>query len=399
MNHNTNKVSILKKTVKSFLIKSIRLFSYFCVIQNNKIVVDNFFGKGYGDNPKYIVSYLLKNYPNIDVVWLINGKANRDDFPQEVRLIKFGSLRSIYELSTAHIWIDNIKNNYKGEKRKGQFYLQTWHGGIGFKKVEKAAIDHLSADYIAASRHDSEITDLMISDSDWVTNNYRKNFWYNGKILKSGFPRDDIFFSNVKSIKDKVKRFYSISPDTEIILYAPTFRSYINIEEQTKVCSFNAKDIVRSFENKFGKKFVLIKRMHPNVASRITIKDSKFEKNGSIYPDMQELLVSSFALITDFSSCAFDFMLTSNKIFLFAKDYDDYISHEREMEFSVKKDLPFSFANNEKELRTNISSFDNTKAQEKINEFKDKVKLVDDGKASERVSNALIEEINRNKNE
>lgn len=385
----------LKSVVKLTLFKMIGYISKIFYIRNNKIVIDNFYGRGFGDNPKYIVKQLLKLNPSLDIVWLINNKADLQAFPPKVRLVKYYSFRSAYELATAHIWIDNTKNNYKGEKRKGQFYLQTWHGGIGFKKVEKATEETLDEEYIRASKRDSKQTDLMISDSKWVTNNYRTNFWYAGKIANTGFPRNDIFFHNLENTRLKVKNFYGIDQDTEIILYAPTFRNYISIQKQGEICSFNAQKVVQAFEKRFNKKFVLVKRMHPNVADRIPITESNNVKDGSKYPDMQELLVASFALITDFSSSAFDFMLKSDKIFLFANDYDQYIAKDRMLEFNIKKDLPFSFSNNENELLANINSFSEQIAQKKLNSFKKQVALHEDGHASERVANLLLKKMKK----
>ena len=361
-------------------------------VNSRKIVVDNFFGNGYSDNPKYIIDELLKLDSSLDIVWIVK-KNHKLHFPNGIRTVKYRSIKSAYELATAHIWIDNIKNNYKGKKRPKQFYLQTWHGGVGFKKVEKAAIDTLDESYVSASKADSEQTDLMISNSDWLTNNYRSNFWYTGKIVNTGLPRNDIFFGDLSKVKNKVREFYGIDSDTEIILYAPTFRNYIGIKEQSDVCSFDTPKIVSAFEEKFNKKYVLIKRMHPNIADQIPIVEDSILRDGSKYPDMQELLVAAHILITDFSSCAFDFMLKSDKVFLFANDYDNYNLYERKMEFDIKNDLPFSFANNEAELAKNILLFDENIMSKNSQKFMDSLNIVDDGKASERVAKILFDRI------
>ena len=39
-------------------------------INKNKIVVSSYFGKGYGDNPKYICEYLLSKRSDLEIVWL-----------------------------------------------------------------------------------------------------------------------------------------------------------------------------------------------------------------------------------------------------------------------------------------------------------------------------------------
>lgn len=383
----------LKSVVKLKLFTLVSLLSRIFRIQNKKIVVDNFLGRGFGDNPKYIVKQLLKLDNSLDIVWLINNRDDLQILPKGVRTVKYYSLRSAYEYATARIWIDNIKNNYKGVKRKGQFYLQTWHGGIGFKKVEKAAADTLDKSYIIESKYDSKQTNLMISDSDWVTDNYRKNFWYDGPIIKTGLPRNDVFFTNVDLIKDKVRAFYDIDKDTEIILYAPTFRKYKSLNKQAEICSFNEEKIIDAFEKSFNKKFIVIKRFHPNVANYIGVQENKVLKDGSKYPDMQELLLASFALITDFSSCVFDFILKSNRVFLFANDYDEYVYKERGMMFDLKEDLPFSFSNNESDLIKNISDFDDNVSKNKLYNFKKQVGLLEDGKASQRVAEVLLKNI------
>lgn len=191
-----------------------------------------------------------------------------------------------------------------------------------------------------------------------------------------------------------MKKFYGIDTNKQIILYAPTFRNNVDAQKQSKLCSFDYKKVIRAFEKKFGKKFVLIKRMHPNISSQIPIFESNEVKDGSRYPDMQELLVASFALITDFSSCVFDFMLKSEKIFLFANDYQQYISRERELLFDAESDLPFTFSHNDSELVFNITNFDPQTTKKKLDHFKDEVGLLEDGHASERVGRILLKLLN-----
>lgn len=80
-------------------------------IGKNKIVVSNFYGQGYGDNPKYIVEELLKMRKSLDIVWLVSGKGEYK-FPKGIRTVKIFSIRSIYEFMTAKIWIDNCRKYF-----------------------------------------------------------------------------------------------------------------------------------------------------------------------------------------------------------------------------------------------------------------------------------------------
>lgn len=379
--------------------KLLKIYNYMCCIlpvQKNKIVVDNFLGSGFGDNPKYIVEQLLKENSDIDVVWLLSETEKKYSFPKRVRTVKVKSFKSMYELATAHIWIDNIKNMHKGYKRKKQFYLQTWHGGIAFKKVERAAEKLLSKKYINDSKFDSTQIDLMLSDSKWVEDNYRNNFWYSGKIARTGFPRNDIFFEDSTKVKEKVKQFYQISNDTEIILYAPTFRQNMDIGDQINLYKFDEKRIIKAFEKKYNRKFVLLKRLHPNISNNINVTENKFVKNGASYSDMQDLLITSFALITDYSSSLFDYILKKDKVFLYAPDYYNYIHNERSLNFDIKKDLPFPLAFNTDELISAIDSFKENEMKRDIITLKKTFDLLEDGKASQRVAKIILDEIRKN---
>lgn len=361
-------------------------------INSNKIVVDNFLGRGYGGNPRAIVEELLKINDKLDVVWITdNNIVDKKEFPQNIRCVKLNSIREIYDCTTSSIWIDNIKINYKGKKRKGQFYLQTWHAGVGFKKVEHEAMDSLDSGYVKESMRDSSLIDLMISNSDWVTKNYSDNFWYDGKIAKTGLPRNDIFFKDNKESKQKVESYFN--SNKKIILYAPTFRNYLNISEQINLFSLNAQKLVEAAEKRFGGQYILVTRVHPNIAGEFKITESDYLKDGSKYPDMQELLVSSDILITDFSSSLFDFMLKSSRIFLFASDYDNYKKYERELKFDPKKDLPFPFANSEEELISKVATFDEDDMVVKNNNLKDSLGICDDGHSAERVAKLLAQVI------
>lgn len=362
-------------------------------VQNNKVVVDNFAGKGFGDNPKYIINQMLKLNPHLQIVWLVNDLNEK--IPGKIRKVRYGSIASIKELSSAKIWIDNIKNSIKPHKKSNQFYLQTWHGGIGLKAVEKMIVDELPASYVNDAKRDAHQTDLMISDSNWTTNIFSKWFWYDGRIVVTGFPRNDLLINKPKGVITKVHTYFSIKRDQKIILYAPTFRANEGIEPYR----FNFQKIVEAFQSRFGGNYVLLIRLHPNISSSsaflfkdISGNDGQKIINASDYPDMQELIAASDDLISDFSSCIFDGMISGCKVFLLAKDYRKYISTQRSLLFKLG-DLPFSFSRNELQLLKAIHSFDENVYNERIKAFMNSVQLFEDGNASERVAKILLNHI------
>ena len=110
------KISILKNDL---LYHILWLFP----IKRNKVVISNFLGKGYGDNCKYICEELLKNKGRYDIVWLLNDCST--PLPTEIRGVKIFTLKYLYELATAKVWIDNCRKPFTVKKRKGQYYIQT----------------------------------------------------------------------------------------------------------------------------------------------------------------------------------------------------------------------------------------------------------------------------------
>lgn len=354
------------------------VFSLF-PIKNNKIVICNYYGRGFSDNAKYIAKEIISRKLDYDIVWLT--KDINDEFPEKIRLIKYKSLKSIYELATAKMWIDNSRKNYFTRKRKKQVYIQTWHGGIALKKIEKDAGNALSNSYIKFAKKDSKNADLFISNSTFNTNMYRKAFWYDGEILESGVPRNDLLFNNVEETRKKVKEFFNIEDNKKIIMYAPTFRKNYSLE----VYKFDYEKCIKEFNKKFSEEYVMLIRLHPNVFMKSTQLEYNSDNvyNASFYPDMQELLAGSDILITDYSSSMFDFILTKKPCFIYASDIEDY-KDDRGFYFELEK-LPFTISKSTDEMILNINKFNNNLYLSNVENFLKEQGCIDDGYASNRI--------------
>lgn len=362
-----------------------RLFWYmFSIkpIQDNKIVISSYFGRGFSDNAKYIVEELLKRDKKYDLVWLVSNLEKNEDFPKEVRLVKHKSVRAIYEYVTAKLWIDNSRKNHYIRKRKSQIYIQTWHGGIALKKIEKDAEDSLPKNYVRFAKTDSKNADLFISNSTFNTKMYKDAFWYDGEILECGVPRNDLLFNEAGEITKKIKKSFNIDCNKKIVMYAPTFRKDYNID----VYKFDYEACIKEFEKAFQQEFVMLIRLHPNVFTKS--KELNFSSkniiNASFYPDMQELLAASDILITDYSSSMFDFMLTRKPCFIYANDINQYIN-DRGFYFDINK-LPPIISTSTEEFISNIRAFDSKKYLDEVGRFIEKQGCIDNGTASVKVA-------------
>lgn len=365
-------------------------------IDNNKIVFCNFKGGGFGCNSKYIAEKIIEKHLPYKLVWLVNKRSNyinTDNMPDCIKIVDFKSPKALYELATAKIWIDNQRKLYhirKGlQKRDNQYYIQTWHGSLGIKKVGMdSKLTEVINDWVPFGIEDAQMIDYLISNSKFETDIYKKNFWGHGEILELGHPRNDIFFKNTEHIKEKLYKELEIDKDKKILLYVPSFR-----DDYKLYCyGLEYTELLETVKEKFGGDWVILVRMHPNLLkySQQLIPMKDFIINVSEYPDIQELLVSADIAITDYSSCIFDFILSKKPAFIYATDQKDFDTN-RGLYYPLSE-TPFPIAENNEELRQNIKDFDINSYQRKVQQFLNDKGCIEKGNASENVV-SLIEKI------
>lgn len=354
------------------------IFSLF-PIKNNKILIINYSGNGFGDNAKYLVENIINNFYDFDIVWSLKSELKeKEKLPVGVRSVKHGSLRFIFEMTTSKIWINNCRLSFFLRKRKRQFYIQFWHGGLGLKRIEGDAISSLNEKYIKYAKRDSVLADLFISNSNHLTNIYRRAFWYDGEILESGYPKNDVLFTNKSSFRSSLRKNYMLDSDVNIVLYAPTFRENHSLD----IYDLDFNVIANAFKEVMGGEWVVGARLHPNIdKAAFNIVFNNQILNFTDCSDMQELILGVDALITDYSSCMFDSALAGVPTFIYASDIDNYLD-ERGIYFSLK-DLPFSVSESSSELSNNILRFNVDHYKKNLDDFYACVGSHDTGNASQ----------------
>ncbi|MGN0345702.1 MAG: CDP-glycerol glycerophosphotransferase family protein, partial [Lachnospiraceae bacterium] len=158
-------------------------------IKINKIVFCCIEGTtGYSCNPKYIAEELIKqnkgNDKKFELVWLVNDVSKK--FPKEIKVVKNTLWNRAYHLSTARFWIDNSRKQLEVRKRKGQIYIQTWHAKLGFKPTCLDRGASFSKIAYLVSKHDSDMVDYWLSNSDWYDKILKTGSLYEGKTLRTG---------------------------------------------------------------------------------------------------------------------------------------------------------------------------------------------------------------------
>ncbi|MBR0536996.1 MAG: CDP-glycerol glycerophosphotransferase family protein [Clostridia bacterium] len=352
-----------------------------CPVKKNKIAVVSFFGRGYSDNPKYITDVLLRDPDlagKLDIRWMTK-KGEETSLPDGVRAVRFGSVAYVYHMSTAKIWIDNARKYYT-VKKKNQYYMQTWHGAFGLKKIEADAADTLPAGYLRMAQRDARFTDVMLSNSKTLTKLYREAFWFpQGEIIENGLPRNDILFSATEADRRRTRREIGVKEDRRICLYAPTFRN----DGGLGAYDLDYPRLAKALAGRFGGEWTVLLRLHPNVAKAAggLAADGKTVVDVSAFPDIQRLYTVSDAVVTDYSSVMFDFMQTGRPVLLYASDLESY---RKERDFFIPPDsLPFPMAQDNDGMEALIAAFDPEAEQKKTAAFIEKHGFCDSGHAAE----------------
>ena len=351
-------------------------------VSNNKILFSNFAGNGFGGNAKYILLELQKRRADLDFVWLVNDLDT--EMPPEVRKVRYGSLDHYRELGTATVWVDNQHKNFLSRKRKGQYYIQSWHGIGPTKKIEFDAADTLSPSYLELCEYNSEMEDLFLSGSGFNTEMCRRGFHYYGEVLECGYPRNDLLVNRIVD-QNTIKERLHLPNTCKLVLYAPTFRNEGLDPEQ----EINIPNICETLERKFGERFICLVRFHPNdpVGRNMTFNQGII--NVTLYNDVQELLYISDILIADYSSLMWDFSLQGKPVFLFHTD-NEYYQAERGTYISPDQ-MPYVIAISNNDLCDKIALFDEEIYKEKLSKYFDEYQSFDKGKAACEVADRIID--------
>lgn len=338
-------------------------------------------GKSYGCNPKAITEYLVKNHKSeFEIIWEAIDKEVATTIPSELKKVKPNTIRSYFYYCTAKFIINNERSPIELGKRNNQIYIQTWHGGLPLKKIEKDAEKHLSRSYIKKAKADSKKIDYLLSAGKLYTQIKRNCFWFDGKIVETGLPRNDILFQMKEDEVKKQKEAYGAG-GKKIALYAPTFRNNKSIKDY----QLDDQKLCEELGKKFGGEWIVFYKLHPNMLKyESDLTTSSFAKIVPIKQDIQELLCIADCVFTDFSSLMFDVMLLKKPCFLYLNDSQQYLEQERGLYFELDQ-LPFPAGETQEDVFHLISNFDYDHYREEVEKFIDRIGSVDDGNACERV--------------
>lgn len=385
-------------------------YKFFTKINNNYITFISFNGK-YADSPKALTKYIHDLDKSKMIIWLVND-INNNEIPDYVLKIKYGTKEAWDYYCKSKIIIDNVycmHENYLGgndlfhklkyiiisflKNKKGQLFYTTWHG-TPLKKIGTDSLRSKSTDFSCPNT-------TMILDNKHTADVIKKITLDKIKILLMGSPKNDILFDNKIKI-EKLKKELSLPSDNKIILYAPSFRSNTdetNDIERSGINQMNQMDIdllINTLNKKFGGDWTLVCRFHYKVEEKIdwnNINKKYGDKviNGNLHQDIMEYIKCSDILITDMSSCLFEFALIEKPVFLYFPDLEHYKNEERGLYFDIQK-LPFPYSTDFNLLIKEILNFDEKKYKNATKKFIKELGYTDKKMVSKEIAKYILED-------
>jgi CDP-glycerol glycerophosphotransferase len=361
-------------------------------IKPNWVFCESFFGKNYSDSPKYIYEYLSANYPGkYRFIWVIDKKHTK--VPYRHTKVKRFSFRYAYYLARSKYYIFNGRQPDWVKKRKGNVFLQTWHGTPLKKLVfDLEDINSSTPRYKNQTYNQSRAWDYLIAANQYSSDIFRRCFKYKKVMLETGYPRNDIMhYGNKEEIAAQVKEKLGIPKDKKTVLYAPTWR---DDEFYTKGrYKFTLKLDLQLLKEKLGREYVILLRTHYFIADSLDVTGLEgFAYNLSMYDDISELYLISDILITDYSSVFFDYANLKRPMLFFTYDLEKYRDLLRGFYIDIEEELPGPLLFTTEEIITAINNIDRLQQEyhKKYAAFYDKYCAWEDGHASEKVAKAVF---------
>ena len=346
--------------VMNTVINSMKLF----VKTDDKLIMFNSFaGRKFDDSPYALFEAMKKDerFKDYKLVWAFHNPDQYD--VKGAEKIKTDTPEYFKTALKARVWITNSSfERGLHFKNKNTFYFNTWHG----TPIKKMGNDIENNQSFGEKGKNS--TDIMTAQSDFEIDVFSRMFGIpKNHFLKCGLPRNDILCSYDESLRNELRGQLGIKDNQKVILYCPTFREFEKDNNNNVV--LKPPIHLDQWKKELGNEYVLFFRAHYEVAKAMDIKDDSFVRNMTDYPSLNELMIASDFLISDYSSVLIDYSIMDKPMLHFTYDYDKY-SSLRGMYFDIRDFINGS--DNEEQLISLIKDLDTAQEVEKTRVFRNK---------------------------
>ena len=335
----------------------INYFTYIlsCIVpkKKNRWVFGAWFGNRISDNSYALYKYVREAFPDIEAVWICNdiNMAKKEG----IDAVKRNTLQAVWKCLTAKVsvmnqgYLDfgNLNWIFKSYK------VQLWHG-VPWKKIgedttdEKTGFLHLISHktYLFANKYD-----LYIAPSDKTREVLKTAFIIkDDKIISVGQPRNEILMDEKCCAEARSQLEEEIGNYEKIIVYMPTFRDKSGNPFSFMSLGYEIESILEAGNAVILEKqhFVDLQKMNKEGLCSTHIRNAAEIES-------QKLLAAAYILITDYSSCFFDYVLKDKPIIHYLYDYEQYKNADRGLYYSIEEATAGTVVYNTDELLSALS--------------------------------------------
>ncbi len=389
---------LLTKIRRKKIHKGLLLYRLFqqLPVQKNLVLFESFLGRGYSDNPKALYLTLQKQRPELQLVWIFAKEPNAAVKAACPNWVLRNSPKYYYLMARAQYWIFNTRQPLSLKKRRETMYLQTWHGtplkrlGLDMDEVHMPGTN--TEQYKKNFSAQAKEWNYLLSPNLYSSAIFKRAFDFRGLLLETGYPRNDLLYAPDRQQQaGQIKQSLRLPPGKKVILYAPTWRDDEFVKKGQY--RFNLKLDLEQMQSRLGDDYIVLLRMHYLIAEHLDLTAfDGFAYDVSAYGDIAELYLISDLLITDYSSVFFDYAHLNRPMLFFTYDLEKYASVLRGFYFDFEAVVPGPLLKESDQVIDYIENIEirSKQYEGKYTAFQERFCSLDDGKASQRVVDALF---------
>lgn len=271
--------------------------------------------------------------------------------------------------------------------------VQLWHACGAFKTFGFSRLDKPGGPKQDSLNHRSY--DLTFVSGKNIVPIYSEAFGIpDTHVIPAGVPRTDLLFNEdyKEGVKRALREKYRWLEGSRVVLFAPTFRGTGN-----KTAYYPTERInLNQFMEKLPEDCVLIVKNHPFVKDKFSFdekwKDRIFDLTGQ--DNINDILLLTDLLITDYSSSIFEAALLSVPMVFYVFDKEEYLK-DRDIYYDFDFFAPGELAATQQELEKAVQRALNKEAasgeeQQRTAWFKEEFLDALDGSSVKKVTDCIV---------
>jgi CDP-ribitol ribitolphosphotransferase len=312
-------MTLFEYVVSAALLRACSAVFRIAPVDPEKIVFASARASDLQDNLKHIYREMLARHPDRHYVFLLERYSYT--FTGKLRYLA-SMVLACYHLATARLFI--VDNAYLPvhvvRHRPETTVIQVWHAASALKKF---GLDAPSAERAVEDRFVHRNYDYVIVGSESAVEPFSTALRTSpDQVVALGEARTDLFFDGaaMEKAREAVYRSHPELRGKKVALYAPTFRGVG--ESKYAVERLKAPRV----RDALAEEWVLASKVHPALDSTRASAEG-FDLVIDQHTDLNELLLVTDLLITDYSSAIFEYALLRRPLILYVPDLEEYLRY------------------------------------------------------------------------